>query len=385
MRDIKYIGIFYRDFNGYGGMPLEYYAIAKQLSILKYKIIVYCYGDVNKVDETVENITVKQFKSKKINLLTIPASFKNDLVKLKFFCFFLVSGHLPQNIAVSKSLIRNKIKYVFCPGGAYSPYLIKRKKMFVKIYKYFFELKVLKGADIVRTYSKTNQSFIEKYGYRGEFFELLEGINEKDLPLILNEIHFEKDVNKILYIGRIDFYNKGMDQLLLAFEKVKINNLKFKLDIYGPFATSNDQRILLKHLNNFNTDIVEYHGPIYGTKKFEILKKSDLLVLPSRFEGIPRVIRESLFYGTPVLVTKETNFAEYITKYKCGFVCRCEGNDIFDALIDFGNYQDKNELRINSEYLISEFYNWEKVRERLSLLIKRYIPDNYKNELNEIE
>jgi glycosyltransferase involved in cell wall biosynthesis len=257
--------------------------------------------------------------------------------------------------------------------------------MFVKIYKYFFELKVLKGADIVRTYSKTNQSFIEKYGYRGEFFELLEGINEKELPLILNEIHFEKDINKILYIGRIDFYNKGMDQLLLAFEKVKINNLKFKLDIYGPFATSNDQRILLKHLNNFNTDIVEYHGPIYGTKKFEILKNSDLLVLPSRFEGIPRVIRESLFYGTPVLVTKETNFAEYITKYKCGFVCRCEGNDIFDALIDFGNYQDKNELRINSEYLISEFYNWEKVRERLSLLIKRYIPDNYKNELNEIE
>jgi hypothetical protein len=33
----------------------------------------------------------------------------------------------------------------------------------------------------------------------------------------------EKDINKILYIGRIDFYNKGMDQLLLAFEKVKIN------------------------------------------------------------------------------------------------------------------------------------------------------------------
>jgi hypothetical protein len=40
MRDIKYIRFFYRDFNASGGMPLEYYSISKQLSILKYKIIV---------------------------------------------------------------------------------------------------------------------------------------------------------------------------------------------------------------------------------------------------------------------------------------------------------------------------------------------------------
>lgn len=357
-------------------MPLEYQGIVKQLSVLNYNIIVYCYGNHFKVDQIDGYTTIKQFKRSIFNLIFLPALFKEDLKLKDFHCFFLVSGHLPQNIAVSNNLIQNKINYVFCPGGSYSPFLLKRKYFLSKIYRFCFELKILKNAYVVRSYSKTNELNIRNYGYKGDFFELLEGINEKDLPSEVNRISSNNNRINIIYLGRIDYYGKGIDQLLLAFEKVKKFNLKFKLNIYGPFASKKDKKLFVGHLRNFDTDTVEYCGAVYGEKKFVILKSSDLFVYPSRFEGIPRSIRESLYLGTPILVTKETNFAEYINKYNCGFVCKCLADDIYNSLLEFANHPEKEKLRTNSKYLMTEFYNWDKIRIKLNILLNRFVENH---------
>lgn len=366
------IGLFYRDYNSAGGMPLEYKCLVDQLSLLQHEIIIYCYGEIDKTEIQNTSVIIKQFKKKKHNLIAIPKSFKLDLCKINFNCFFLVSAHLPENISVSRELIRNKLKYVYCVGSAYNPYLLKRKFFLAKIYRKFFELKILNNADIIRTYSETNTSFIKNYGGQGEFFELLEGINNDDIPIEINKHKFKNDKINLVYLGRIDYYGKGLDQLMLSFYKVVKGNLNFKLHIYGPYASKKDKILLENHLKKFSKNNIEYYGPIYGINKFEILKGADLFIYPSRFEGIPRSIREALFFGTPVIVTKETNFAEYVETYKAGFICECESNSIFESILAYKNYPNKHELYMNAKYLTKQFYNWNSVRERLKILLERY-------------
>lgn len=366
------VGLFYRDYNGQGGMPLEYREIANGLSDLGYDVVVYCYGDSTNVDKR-EKITIKQFKNNKSNLFFIPSNFKRDISQLKFICFFVVSGHLPENIAVTKALRRTGIKYIFCPGGAYAPYLLKRKRYILLFYKRLFELGILRGADLVRTYSDTNKKFIEDYGYSGDFFELLEGLDESSLPEKLPTAIVRDSTYEFIYLGRLDYYNKGLDQLFLTFEMIKNKGLNFKLILYGHFNSDKDKEIISSWINKLGAEVVDYRGAIYGLDKFNAIRSADALVLPSRFEGIPRSLRESLYTGTPVIITRETNMAEYVIQYNCGFVCKCDSSEILEALMDYSTVVNKEELRLNCERLALDKYSWPKVKSRLAHLMERYI------------
>jgi glycosyltransferase involved in cell wall biosynthesis len=48
-------------------------------------------------------------------------------------------------------------------------------------------------------------------------------------------------------------------------------------------------------------------GPFIGDDRFRALADLDVLLHPSRYEGLPRVIREAAAVGTPAIVTLQTN------------------------------------------------------------------------------
>jgi glycosyltransferase involved in cell wall biosynthesis len=365
------IGVFYRDYNKEGGIPLEYRCLVEQMYLLGHNVKIFCFGDTKEIIEVNERVKIIQI-IKPEHFFKRPKSFVDYIKSNHFDVFLIVSAHMPVNYMISRVLLNNNIKYVYCVGDAYNPYLLKKKYILSKIYRRVIELKILNSADIVRTYSKTNTEFVEKYGGKVPFFELLEGIYEGDLPRDIIEYNFNNDKINVVFIGRIEYYKKGIDQLILCLKKIVNEGINIKLHIYGPFQTKQDEIKLNRDLLSFTADQVEYYGPVYGNNKFEILKGCDLFIYPSRYEGIPRSIREALFFGTPVIVTKETNFAEYVATHRAGFVCQCESGSIYDSLVQFVKCDDKQALRNNAKMLVNEFYNWDSVKSRLKLLLQRY-------------
>ena len=145
------------------------------------------------------------------------------------------------------------------------------------------EKKVLKWADKLTTDSKTVQKiYKEKLDVDFEFLYAPLDIAKFDK---LDEI--KKNENQIVYVGR-DSYEKGID-------------------------------ILRKIESRINGKIV-YCTDMEWSETMITLKSSKLLVIPSRMESIPQVIKEAFYLKIPVIATNVGGIPELITDNENGIL-----------------------------------------------------------------
>ena len=109
----------------------------------------------------------------------------------------------------------------------------------------------------------------------------------------------------LLFVGRVCF-DKGIRELLKALKVLNMKKHKtYLLKLVGPVGDLNGSTINDFIYDNKVEKYVEYHGSIqFGPKLFEYYKKSDIYILPSYHEGMPKTIWESMANGTPVIASK---------------------------------------------------------------------------------
>ena len=156
--------------------------------------------------------------------------------------------------------------------------------------------------DPVNAYILTNPFMKEKlieYGYNGKHhvIESFATNNEKQMKRYL-----EKSKNKQLcYIGNI-IEIKGVDLLLYAFSKFRINNPEYKLIIMG-----NDLDNIIHDMMKNNSELfdnVEYYKHSNQSMVLKILSHSIYSFAPVKsYENLPNAIIESFSVGTPVIGT----------------------------------------------------------------------------------
>jgi glycosyltransferase involved in cell wall biosynthesis len=114
-----------------------------------------------------------------------------------------------------------------------------------------------------------------------------------------------KKAIRFTYLGHIT-RAKGLDILVNAFNT--INHNKAKLDIYGVIADRTYYTDTMNRLSRVHK--VKYHGPYTNDQLGEILAKTDVVVMPSRSENYPFVIRESLYANVPVIASNVGGISE---------------------------------------------------------------------------
>jgi glycosyltransferase involved in cell wall biosynthesis len=171
---------------------------------------------------------------------------------------------------------------------------------------YFWLIKLLyKRADFIIAQSEEMKEEIIKY-YNQPKNEIIVTINPIDEDLIQNQIihannPYQDNKINVIVSGRIS-KEKGQDILLEAFKYVVNQNNRFKLNILGDVGDKEYYEELLKIINDFNiVEYVEFLG--FKSNPYPYYKYADLLVLPSRWEGLPNVVLEALYLQTPVVVT----------------------------------------------------------------------------------
>ncbi|MCV0430366.1 glycosyltransferase family 4 protein [Nitrosopumilus sp.] len=151
------------------------------------------------------------------------------------------------------------------------------------------ELKVLKWADKLTTDSKAvKESYKKKLGIDLEFLYA---------PLDTKKFEKIKDVskkeNQIAFIGR-DSYEKGID--------------------------------ILKNIESRLNGNVVYCTDLDWENTMSILKSSSVLVVPSRMESIPQVIKEAFYLKIPVIATNVGGIPELITNEENGLLVEPENS-----------------------------------------------------------
>ena len=126
-------------------------------------------------------------------------------------------------------------------------------------------------------------------------------VSEADIFEPASQKVFPSHAN-ILYVGFLN-ENKGIDILLGAFAKYRFQiGMSLKLHLVGKGPARPVLDSLCKSLC-IDNDVV-FHGFIGDkTALSNIYRYCDLFVLPSRSEGIPKVLLEAMGYGLPILTT----------------------------------------------------------------------------------
>jgi glycosyltransferase involved in cell wall biosynthesis len=105
----------------------------------------------------------------------------------------------------------------------------------------------------------------------------------------------------ILFLGRIDIEQKGLDLLLNAIQQAKDGGLP-PVQIAGSGIAREEARLQhmiakaeLKHR-------IKWLGKISGEEKNTAFQKAVFLVMPSRFEGFPLALLEAFCWKLPVIL-----------------------------------------------------------------------------------
>lgn len=129
---------------------------------------------------------------------------------------------------------------------------------------------------------------------------------------IASQRKFQHAILKLLFVGRIE-ESKGALNLLKAFLKLKD---KFSLTMVGN-GNAMEEAVKIIKGNNLSVKLIgvanrEQLNLLYGTY--------DILVLPSKAEGFPKVIAEAAGFGCIPIMTNISAVAEYLVHGKNSFL-----------------------------------------------------------------
>lgn len=286
------------------------------------------------------------------DILRLPPPFNNpDLV--------IIHGiYIPFYARIVKYLVRNNIPYILVPHGSLSRSAQKIKPLKKIIGNFIVFNRIINNAIAIQYLSEEekNTSVAKKgYGFIGS-----NGINVNPI-----EKNFSiQDQLKIIYIGRIDPFHKGLDILLEACNLIKEDLRKncISLSIYGPDHEGGKAKVT-KLINTYGIqDIVSLNDGIFGEQKKSLLLNSDIFIQTSRFEGQPLGVMEALAYGLPVIVTPGTNMSDDVSKHRCGWTTELSAEDISKTIIKAYNEQKKlSSFSKNALEYIKNNFEWRKV------------------------
>jgi len=171
---------------------------------------------------------------------------------------------------------------------------------------YFWLIKILyKRADYIIAQTEEMREEIIKY-FSHPKKDIIVTINPLDESLIQSQLvnkknPFDQEKINLIVSGRIS-EEKGQDVLVRAFKKVKEKNNLYRLNILGAIGDQKYYDKLKEIIHDLNlTEYINILG--FKTNPYPYYKYADLLVLPSRWEGLPNVVLEALYLQTPVVVT----------------------------------------------------------------------------------
>lgn len=168
----------------------------------------------------------------------------------------------------------------------------------------------------------------------------------------------------LMFAGRIDIDQKGLDILLEAFAKVAKTHPEIKLVFTGP-DWNNSIKLLEELAAKLGVkDKVQFNGFLKRSDYLESLRSSDIFILPSRFEPFGIVLLEAMAAGVPVIASNAGAVPEILEEGKLGLIFENGNIDSLAAKVEnvLANEKDAQKRANEARESLSR-YSWQKIAE----------------------
>jgi glycosyltransferase involved in cell wall biosynthesis len=124
-----------------------------------------------------------------------------------------------------------------------------------------------------------------------------------DTDFFYRKDRYKKDSNKILllFVGNL-LARKGIFDLLEIAKILRGKKIKYKLEIIGSYVYKRDRVRMDELIRRYEMeDSVEFVETVSKEELADYYNKSDIFLFPSYYEGSPRVVKEAMACGLPVI------------------------------------------------------------------------------------
>lgn len=326
------------------------------ISQQKYETV----GFINLTGERIDGIENQLAYAKPFLLSSLPSPFDSpDIV-------IFHEAYRPDYLAISKELKKRGVPYVIIPHGELSDGAQKKKRLKKLAANILLFNRFINAAAAIQCLSQTE---LDSTHFGKKKFI---GTNGVSIPESKKNSFREEGI-KLLYIGRLDAYHKGLDLML---EAVRLCGDKMKeagasLSIFGPDYCGRFANLESMIAEKNVSDLVSLNLAISGEKKENALLDADIFIQTSRFEGMPLGILEALSYGLPCIVTTGTTLGDAIKDARSGWVADTDAQDICRAITAAISQRDLySDISQNARSLAKEKFSWD--------VISKYNLEQYK-------
>lgn len=223
----------------------------------------------------------------------------------------------------------------------------------------------LKRIDGLVTDSKDLMQRAERMGIKINLKKVVPtGVDLKSLEHGLPVKKRKNDIPTILFAGALRRV-KGLTFLLDAIPLIKKEIPAFKLIIAGdgPLRDQLENNVKTLHISEY----VDFLGQIPNDQLLNVMKSSDVCILPSLSEGTPTVLFEALACKTPLIATRVGGISEVITHKDTGILIEPRNaRAIADAVINLLQDNDTRQKLAEQGYsLIKSQYTIDKTASTL--------------------
>lgn len=164
-------------------------------------------------------------------------------------------------------------------------------------------------------------------------------------------------------------YQKNPFGLLAAFKQFQQINAECNLLLVGPFSV---EVAAFAQSQNFIADTVRFTGPVDYNEVAVLLRKSNALVLFSRYENLPCVILEALCCGLPVISTDVGGVCEVINKNNGILVDNENVQGLIGALVEMYTHRHQYDVGKIAEEAAA-LYSFDSVGKQITRVYEKVL------------
>jgi len=337
-----------------GGLGLHAHEMSKQQAKLGNDVTVYTSNtDGRLIQESKDGYNIIRFKP----TLTMGG---NSFIPMLFFKLFRTRNdfdiiHAHSHLFFSTNLCALVRRFGSPPLVITNHGLISQTiPMWVhKIYIPTIAKWTFKSADRIICYTENEKSMLKKLGIDSD--KVLVIHNGTDTNVFVPS-EKEKNNNQILWIGRFT-PGKGVEYLIDAFDILikEYPNLELLMIGKGYLKESIEQKIRDLDLGK-NVIIKEF---VPNSELPGIYQSSDVFVLPSLNEGVPRTILEAMSCGMPIVCTELPQLVDVVEG--CGLLVPLRDSQALAESISkiMSDKELAQKLGANGRVKVAENYSWE--------------------------
>lgn len=216
-----------------------------------------------------------------------------------------------------------------------------------------------------------SRSFLKYKNVNKRIEIVANGVDLADFNVLENKSRLKNKYFTLLWVGRFDKV-KAVDVLLEALKIVVDIHKKVRLMLVGYGSEEKNLQNLAKKLKL--DKFVSFEGKKSRKEIYKYYKQADILVLPSRSEGLAITLLEAWAAKVPVIATRVGDHGLLVQHNKNGFLVEPENSQKLAKVIDAAMFcKSLKKYGENGCELVRLKYTWELAIKKINKIYKSLI------------